>query len=432
MKSSILLIIYLAIFNTTLSLLAEEAKKPHPNILVILVDDMGYADVSCYGDSPEVNTPNIDKIAKAGVLFTDGYVSGLQCAPTRAGLLSGKYQQRFGFYHNRAALKPTFLPQLTLPQALKTHGYRTGMIGKWHLGRHQEEERPYHRGFDEFYGFLQGMRNYMEHQPKSPLMRNEKVVKEKFGYLTDFLNREAVSFIERSNSEKPFFLYVAYNAPHYPLEAKESYLKKYNTGNPNRDKQLAMMASVDEGVGQMLNALKKKGMTDNTLIFFLNDNGGEIKRGADNGKLRAGKNSLYEGGPRVPFLVSWPNQIKPGQVISTPVISFDIFSTAVAAAGGKMPAGHVFDGKNMLPLLTGKSKEPLHQTFFWQQVKDKWAVRHENWKLVNQKGIIELYNLEDDLSETKDLASQETAIVEKLKNLYSKWDGQMKGFSPIP
>jgi arylsulfatase A-like enzyme len=426
----ILLISFIGMINSVIPLFANDDKtNSKPNIILILVDDMGYADVSCYGDGKEVNTPNIDKISHAGIRFTNGYVSGLQCAPTRAGLLSGKYQQRFGFYYNRDVFKEVFLPQVTIPQALKKSGYRTGMIGKWHLGRYKEEERPYNRGFDEFYGFLQGMRGYMQPQPNSPLMRNEKPVGEKFGYLTDFLNREAVSFVNKHSGKSPFFLYVAYNAPHYPLEAKEEHLKKFNTGNPARDKQLAMMASVDEGIGQMIDALKQKGVYDNTLIFFLNDNGGETKRGADNGKLREGKNSVYEGGPRVPFMVSWPNKIKPGQVSSIPVLSLDIFATAVDVAGGTMPKDSIYDSKSMIPLFTGKVKESNHPTMYWQQRRDDWAVRHKNWKLVKpKKGELELYNLETDLSETTDLAAKHPEILEKLKTLYADWHKQMKGF----
>jgi len=410
-----------------------KAQGSQPNIIIILTDDMGYADVSCYDHSEEVNTPNIDKIAQAGVLFTDGYVSGLQCAPTRAGLLSGKYQQRFGFYHNRDVFDKVFLPQVTLPQVLKKYGYTTGMIGKWHLGRGSEEEYPYKRGFDEFYGFLTGMRGYLKPAPNSPLMKNAKRVEEKYGYLTDFLNREAVSFVERQSGENPFFLYVAYNAPHYPLEAKEEYIKKYNTGNPDRDRQLAMMASVDEGVGQIIDTLKKNKQFDNTLIFFLSDNGGEPKRGADSGKLREGKNSVYEGGPRVPFTVSWPAKIPPGQIITQPVISLDIFATSVAAAGGGMPKDVVFDSKNMLPLLSGETTDALHDALFWQQKSTAWAVRRGSWKLVHMKpkkktedDIYELYNLRDDIGERVNLASKNPALVEELKIRFQGWKKQMK------
>ena len=432
--TSLILIAVVAFISYTRSAFAAESPtKGKPNIIVIMVDDMGYADVSCYSDAKEVSTPNIDRIADAGIRFTDGYVSGLQCAPTRAGLLSGKYQQRFGFYYNRDVFKEVFLPQVTIPQVLKKSDYRTGMIGKWHLGRYKEEERPYHRGFDEYYGFLTGMRGYLEPAKNSPLMRNDKVVEEKYGYLTDFLNREAVAFVNKNSAKGPFFLYVAYNAPHYPLEAKESYLKKFNTGNPDRDKQLAMMASVDEGVGQLLDALKQNGVYDNTMIVFLNDNGGEPHRGASNGKLREGKNSLYEGGPRVPFMVSWPDRIKSGQVSSTPVISLDIFATAVEVAGGTMPTDTTFDSKSILPLLLGQTKEPTHETLFWQQRREDWAVRHKDWKMVKtKKGELELYNLATDLSETTDLAAKHPEVVKKLQGLYDGWNKQMKGFKPKP
>lgn len=405
-----------------------------PNIIIIMTDDMGYADVSCYPHSEEVHTPNIDSICDAGVRFTDGYVSCAQCAPTRAGLLSGKYQQRYGFYHNRDVFDAQFLHQITLPQVLKQSGYTTGMVGKWHLGRGSEKEYPHKRGFDEFYGFLQGMRGYLKPQPNSPIMRNGKIVEEEFGYLTDFLNREATAFVNKYSAKGPFFLYVAYNAPHYPLEAKEELLKKFNTGDPSRDKQLAMMASVDEGVGQLLDALKHHGVYDNTLIFFLSDNGGEPKRGADSGTLREGKNSAYEGGPRVPFIVSWPARIRAGQVCSDPVISLDIFATSVAAAGGTMPRSTVFDSENMLPTLFEETTQPLHDVLFWQQREDRWAVRRGNWKLVAkamsrkapEKKTFELYDLGKDTGEDHDLAAKHPKTVEELHSLFRAWKAQMQ------
>lgn len=398
-----------------------------PNIILILVDDMGYADLSCYSDAKEVSTPNIDEIARAGIRFTDGYVSGLQCAPTRAGLLSGKYQQRFGFYSNRpGALEGYFLPQITMPQVLKESGYRTGMIGKWHLGRYKVEEHPYRRGFDEYYGFLPGMRGYLAPARNSQLMRNGEYVEEDFGYLTDFLNREAVDFVDRNSGKEPFFLYVAYNAPHYPLEAKEEHLKRYNTGNRDRDKQLAMMTSVDEGVGMLIESLKEKGIYENTMLVFLNDNGGETKRGASNGPLRGGKNELYEGGPRVPFMVSWPAKIKAGQVSSTPVTSLDLFATFVDMAAGAMPEGKVFDSKSMLPIFFGESAQPNHETLFWQQRKHSWGLRHGDWKMIENKNGIELYDLKKDLSEKNNLSLEFPKVVEKLKGLYAEWDQEMK------
>jgi arylsulfatase A-like enzyme len=419
-RSTVLLLLICSVMSG--SVVADASTDAKPNIIVILVDDMGYADVSCYSDDKNVHTPNIDKIADAGIRFTDGYVSGLQCAPTRAGMLSGKYQQRFGFYHNRDVFNKVFLPQVTIPQVLKKSGYRTGMIGKWHLGRAEKAEYPCQRGFDEFYGFLYGMRGYLAPARGARLMRNNEPVEEKFGYLTDFLNREAVAFVSKHSGTDPFFLYVAYNAPHYPLEAKEEYLKTFNTGNPGRDKQLAMMASVDEGIGQLLEALKQKGVYDNSLIFFLNDNGGEPKRGASNGKLRDGKNSVYEGGPRVPFMASWPTRIKPGQVSSTPVTSLDLFATAVDVAGGTMPTDTTFDSKSMLPILLGETKQTNHQTLFWQQTKEEWAVRHKNWKLVQpKKGSLELYDLAADLGEATDLADDHPGVVRELHSLYLDW-----------
>ncbi len=404
----------------------KQAKLTQPNIIIIMTDDQGYADVSCYDHSKEVHTPHIDSIARAGVRFTNGYVSGIQCVPSRAGLLSGKYQQRYGLYSNKDIFDGGFRDQITLPQVLKKNGYATGMVGKWHLGRSVEKEKPYHRGFDKFYGFLQGMRGYLKYNAKRPLLRNGEPLKEKFGYLTDFFNREAVSYIDKHSSQGPFFLYVSYNAPHYPLEAKAEYLKKFNTGNPKRDAQLAMMASVDEGVGQIIASLKKNGVYDNTLLFFLSDHGGETNKGADNGVLRAGKNTLYEGGTRVPFLVSWPARVPSGKVSKSTVVSLDIFTTAVAAAKGDMPNDKIIDGKDLLPTILGQTNVPLHETLFWQQRENQWALRHKNWKLINNGESFELYDLEKDIGEQHNIAANHSTIVAQLETLYTHWKKEMK------
>lgn len=422
---------FAAILLACFSGLAGEKPAGKPNIIVILTDDHGYGDLSCYDHDKWVKTPNIDRLATAGVRLTDGYSCAAICAPARMGLLSGRYQQRFGVYNNRdmrEGLDDGFVKEITLPQILKKSGYVTGVIGKWGLGRMTRESRPNQRGFDAFYGFLMSSRGYFGDKSNNPIYRDEKAVGADEGYLTDSFNREAVSFIDQHAGKTPFFFYLAYNAPHYPLEAREEYVKKFNTGDKKRDIYLAMMMSVDEGVGMILDALKKHGIDQNTIIFFLSDNGADINYGGSNGVLRADKGSCYEGGIRVPFLVSWPDVIPAGRVCSVPVMGFDIFPTAVAAAGGTLPDDRMYDGRNMLPILTGESKGPLHETLVWQLDADKpeWGLRHGDWKLVSSKKEgLHLFNLKTDVRETKDLAAEDPKQVEKLVELYHAWKTEM-------
>jgi len=397
-----------------------------PNIIVILSDDQGYADVSCYDHAQEVDTPSIDILARDGVRLTDGYASCPVCAPTRAGLLTGRYQQRFGIYYNSDVPASTFDKEITVARVLKNCGYATGMVGKWHLGS-DSGKLPYNKGFDEFFGFLGGGHKYFDLDQKgNPLYRNNEIVRGEKGYLTDVFTREAVSFIDRhGKTTKPFFLYLPYNAPHKPEEAREKYLKKFDTGDPTRDNYLARLASLDEGIGKVLDALTRNGVYDNTLILFLSDNGG-TSAGADNGILQGGKCTFYEGGIRVPFLISWPNRLPAGRVCSVPIISLDIFPSAIAAAGGNMPVDRIYDGRNMLAVLEGKTKGPLHDSLFWDTGRGSWSARHGNWKLVCPDGSnCELYDLQVDLCETHNLAQHRPNMVRKLKKLHESWRKQM-------
>ena len=419
---------------------AEEVTKPSkPNIIVILSDDQGYGDLSCYDHDKEVSTPNIDSLAKSGVRLTAGYTSAAVCAPTRAGLLTGRYQQRFGVYGNRDILGKSFLTQITLADILKKSGYVTGAIGKWHLGRDSKKQWPNHRGFDEFYGFLMSARGYYGELSNNSIMRNEEKIPAGENYLTDSFTREAVSFIDRHSNKQPFFLYLPYNAVHYPLTAREDYLKRFNTGDKSRDTYLAMLASLDYGVGKVMDALKKNGVYDDTLLIFLSDNGGDTHYGGRNGKLKGNKGQLYEGGIRVPFIVSWPKQLKGGSVCDVPMMSVDIFPTAVAAAGGTMPDDRAYDGCDMLPVLKGEAQGPLHDALFWEaegRGKNKkagpWAVRQGDWKLISGKEL-ELYNLASDMSETKNLIAEEPEIAAKLNALHQQWkDSVEKDAAALP
>ncbi len=408
--------------NRTLALRAGG----RPNIVLIVSDDQGYADVSCYDHPKEVSTPNIDRLVADGVRLTDGYASAYVCAPTRAGLLTGRYQQRFGFYTGADSRVGLPLSEVTVADLLKKEGYATGVVGKWHLGL-EPEYRPLQRGFDEFYGFLgHGAHDYFKLQitdEYTSIYRNDEPINDT-GYLTDNLACQAVSFIERHH-KRPFFLYLPFNAVHWPLQAPQDYIKRFNTGDENRDIYLAMLTSMDEAIGKVLDALKRTGADGNTLVIFFSDNGGARKNFANNGVLRDYKQTVYEGGIRVPFVVSWPGNLPKAAVCSEPVISIDIVPTILAAAGVELPGDRVYDGKDMLPALRGETTKPLHRALFWYDGSQQWAVRAGKWKLLSRKGSLELYDLQTDISEKHNLAAQRPGLVGELEGMYDQWHSQM-------
>lgn len=397
-----------------------------PNIVVILTDDQGYADIS-YNPlhPPEVSTPNMDKLAREGVFFTKGYITGNVCSPTRAGLMLGKYQQRVGVYTAGEGGSGFSLEEKIFPRYLQEVGYVTGAFGKWHLGL-TPAYNPVKRGFDEFYGFMgRGAHDYYRlADPERPMYRNDKVISDS-GYLTTRLTEEAVDFIQRHSSE-PFFLYLAYNAVHAPKQAPPEDIKKFDTDDPDRDILMAMLKHLDVGVGNVVATLKKEGVWDNTLLFFLTDNGGSKAMHAVNTPLRAWKQWNYEGGIRTPFIVSWPARFSGAREIHTPVISLDILPTALDAAGIKVPEDHSFDGTSILPVLEGK-KDVLHENLFWSEggKTGEWAVRSGDWKLVVHKAKVELFDLKNDVSESTDLSAQHPDIVKKLSAKYDNWLDEM-------
>jgi len=410
-----------------------------PNIVVILTDDQGYADISLNPQHPkEVSTPHMDSLAKDGVVFTQGYTSGHVCSPTRAGLMLGRYQQRVGVYSAGDGGKG-FDPKLPIFPSFLPKEYHSTAIGKWHLGL--DDDYPalkWHamsRGFDECYKFMgRGAHSYYdlksdsEGKFKGPIYRNKKRIDDK-GYLTNRLSEEAVEFIDR-NKKKPFLLYLAYNAVHAPPEAPqkdiEYYKKKYPYLSERRAILMAMLKHLDDGVGDVVNKLKKEGLFDNTLLFFLTDNGGAKAMEADNTPLKGHKGSLYEGGVRTPFIVSWPDKFKGGRTVDTPVISIDILPTVLDAVGVKAPTKPAFDGKSMMGLLTGKTKKH-HDTLYWSKGKDgEWAVRRGDWKLHFMKGKKELIDLGKDPAEANDVAGKHPEIVKQLSGAFDKWIAEMK------
>lgn len=417
--------------GTALGAEPPAAGRP-PNIIVILADDLGSSDVGFMG-CEDIPTPHIDSIARRGVRFTNGLVSHPFCSPTRAGLLTGRYQQRFGHENN-----PPFDPndhkaglpvsEITLPQLLKEAGYVTGIVGKWHLGA-APEFHPLKRGFSEQFGFTGGGHDYFKANPAGetreylvPIERDGQPVVET-EYLTDALSREAAAFVRR-HAARPFFLYLAYNAPHTPLQAPEKYLARFpHIEDHNRRYFAAMMAAVDDGVGRLLGTLRELKLENDTLVFFLSDNGGPTRYGATNGLLRGEKGSLAEGGIRVPFAVQWPGRIPQGKDYSQTVISLDIFPTALAAAGVPVPADRKVDGVDLLPHLTGEKPGAPHERLFWRTGGGaSHAVREGRWKLLRLgQADPTLYDLEADPRESVNLAEREPETLRRLAAACDAW-----------
>jgi arylsulfatase A-like enzyme len=412
---------------------AAAAGARRPNVIIILADDMGYADAGFQG-CKDIPTPHLDALAKAGVRCTDGYVSCPVCSPTRAGILTGRYQQRYGHEYNPSIGKDIGLPltETTVADRLKAAGYATGAIGKWHLGK----EPPFHplaRGFTEFYGFVGGGRSYVPMKepskdrfiPLDPIVRGRTRVEDP-EYLTDAFGQEAAAFIGRHNAE-PFFLYLAFNATHYPLQATEKYLSRFPDLPPGGRRTLAAMTSaLDDAVGVVTAKLRAEGLEKDTLVFFLSDNGGPLKLAARNDPLRGQKATVYEGGIRVPFVVTWPGRLPAGGTYSHPVISLDILPTALAAAGVALPSTPAADGVDLVPHLAGRTDTQPHDTLYWRYGNAR-AVRHGRWKLAMPAGESPgLYDLSADVEESKDVSATQPAVVAQLTGLYDRWNAGLQ------
>jgi arylsulfatase A-like enzyme len=416
--------------------LGDGPKAERPNIVVIVSDDQGYADATFQGQSKEVPTPHLDALARSGVTCTRGYVTAPVCSPSRAGLMTGRYQQRFGHHNNLVAeaSKPIAhlpLAEVTLAQALGEAGYRTALVGKWHLGL-QDRARPYERGFADFFGIITGGHDYFQNDPsqrpmrdadyKARLERNglgEKVS----GYLTDAFGDEAVRVI-RENTERPFFLYLAFNAPHTPTQAPDDLIDAVppTVTNAKRRTYIAQIAAMDRAIGRVVEALRETHADQKTLIVFFSDNGGAKFPYYDNTPLRDAKGSLYEGGIRVPFVASYPGHIPAGSLCNQPVTSLDVFATACTLAGATPRSQTALDSRDMLPVLEGSAKEPTHDTLYWDFPSFGAAVSRGDLKLIVPKtGAPELYNLADDLPEAHNLADAQPETVASLAALLAEW-----------
>jgi len=462
---------------------ADESRQP--NIVLLFADDLGYGELGCQGN-PEIPTPHIDSIAQNGVRFTSGYVTAPYCSASRAGIMTGRYQTRFGYefnpigHHNEDPDAGLPRSEVTLAQHLHDAGYATGLIGKWHLGGHPKFH-PHRRGFDEFFGFMheghyfvpppyRGVTTMLRrrtlpgggkgrwtsrdgklvlsthmgydepaYDADNPILRAGQPVVES-EYLTDALTREAVDFIQR-NSERPFFLYLAYNAVHSPLQGADAYMQRFeHIEDIHRRIFAAMLANLDDSVGTVLKTLQAQDLMNDTLIFFISDNGGPTRElTSSNAPLRGGKGQVYEGGIRVPFMLQWTEHVPAGAEYDEPVISLDVYGTAAALAKNPIPKSRPIDGVDLMPYLTRQDQGSPHKELFWR-LNQKTAIRVGDWKLLRnpdrrgqQDAPWKLYNLADDLSESNDLSAAEPERVRQLSAAWTRLNDEMMDpiWSPV-
>ncbi|MGC6467749.1 MAG: sulfatase-like hydrolase/transferase [Akkermansiaceae bacterium] len=412
-----------------------------PNIVVLYSDDAGYADFgfqpNCAPDMKTL-TPHLDRIAAEGARFTSAYMSASVCSPSRAGLMTGRYQQRFGYDNN---LPPGTQDGLELKETfgakrLQKLGYTTGLIGKWHLG-YPAAYHPNKRGFDWFYGLLQGSRPYFPQDKISDhrvVQENGKPTKED-GYVTDRFGDAACRFIKKQK-DKPFFLFVSFTTPHGPLQPRPEDAKRTSHINDKkRAKYAGLVVNLDDNVGKILDCLKKQGLEENTIVLFTNDNGGQTSTGAINTPLQGKKGTLWEGGIRVPWTMRWPSRIPAGLVVNDPVISLDLLPTFIEAADEKVDPAWKLDGRSFLSRLDGKPKthtiNEAPRSFFWRQGGSKGprAMREGKWKIVHNRKTNSspaLFDLEKDLGELRDLSKEHAVTFKNMLQKLDHWESQLE------
>ena len=422
---------------------AQIGRSQRPNVVLIITDDVGYGDLGSYG-APDVKTPHIDGLARDGVRLTDFYANGATCTPTRTGLISGRYQQRFGLedplgFHGRMDWDRGLLPTgSSLPRLLKNNGYATALTGKWHLGW-KSEFSPLAHGFDYFFGFKSGFVDYYQHTAgndsplKDDLFENDRPVQVQ-GYLTDLITQRAIRFIEQ-NRGGPFFIDVAYNAAHWPYQRPDSpsvardngrHLGPFDDATSTRADYIAMLERADQGIGRILEALDRAGLRQNTIVIFTNDNGGEwLSR---NTPLFHHKGTVWEGGIRVPAILRWPARIPAGRVSSQVGITMDLTASILAATGTTVPPDARLDGINLMPALEGRDAD-IERTLFWRVigVPSQQAVRSGDWKLLLDEGTPLLFNLRTDVAERNNLVGQRSDIARRLWTLLEAWQKDVDG-----
>jgi arylsulfatase A-like enzyme len=405
---------------------AEEPTPAKPNIIYILADDLGSNDVGWR--NPEIKTPNLDQLAKRGATLDQYYVQPV-CSPTRAAFLTGRYPFRYGL--QTGVVRPwadygLSLEERLLPQALKEANYQTAITGKWHLGHVSADYLPTKRGFDQQYGHYNGALDYFTHVRDGGFdwHRNDKVSRDE-GYSTTLVGNEAARIIRERDKAKPLFLYVPFNGVHSPFQVPDSYLANYPDLKGNRKTYAAMITALDDAVGKIASAVESEKLAENTLIIFSSDNGGPNPGTlSDNGKLRAGKGTVYEGGVRVAAFATWPGKIKPGSSIQSPIHIADWYPTLVKLTGAPQEQKLPLDGKDILPVLTGEGSAPEREIVL-NLAPGGGAIRVGDWKLViaGKEGS-ELYNLASDPSEKKDLAAGKPEKVKELKTRYDQHAAQ--------
>jgi arylsulfatase A-like enzyme len=408
-----------------------------PNVVLIMSDDMGYADLSSYG-AADIRTPNIDSLGREGVRLTDFYANGVLCSPTRAALINGRYQQRYLIDNVIGGTTPPLkITGASLPQLLKNNGYATGLIGKWHLGN-TVDVGPRAHGFEYFFGFMGSHIDFYHHNrgaAQPDLWENDASIYPQLDgeYMTDLITDRSIRFIERSAAERrPFFVDVAYNAPHWPYQPPGKPSPAPGTGAhqlPQQDNTAtradyaAMVEAVDQGVGKILQALERLGLANNTIVIFTNDNGGEWL--SNGGPLFNRKWTVWEGGIRVPTLIKWPGHIPPGRVSDQVGITMDLSASILAAAGATVPSN--FDGINLLPMLEGRTPA-VERTLYWRTDvgnRSMRAIRSGDWKLVVDGNHLFVFNLRQDVGERKDLTSQRSDIANRLRPMIAQWEQEM-------
>jgi arylsulfatase A-like enzyme len=407
----------LSLCVSTCSSAAEEKIKPKPNVVLILLDDLGYGDLSSYG-STDLQTPNIDRLVHGGIRFNQFYANSPVCSPTRASILSGRYPDRVGVpgvirTHREDNWGQLASDAILLPQVLKPAGYHTAIIGKWHLGL-ESPNTPIDRGFDHFHGFLGDMMDdyYTHRRNNINYMRLDKQEIDPKGHATELFTEWACAYIrERSTKKQPFFMYLAYNTPHTPIQPPDEWLQRVREREhgirSDRAKLVALIEHVDDGIGKVMKSLEETGVWEDTLVIFVSDNGGQTSAAASNGPLHGGKEDMFEGGIRVPMCAVWPGHIRAKMVSNQVAMTMDLFPTICEVAETKIR--HAIDGQSIFPTLLGLNNPPSERTVFWVRReggaryggRDYYAARRGPWKLLQNTAFepMRLYNLDDDPEE---------------------------------